>query len=218
MKALVNLDINLESKAVVELLISKLLPGALVERTSEPNVKHRVIGYNMEEGKGYAIITTDDADFFGWGFFSPGDSVIIQGYEEVRKVYASLRAITVSDDLADYIEEQVATMEPRALDPMGSIFNLNDPRVVEALGTLLVGVHAEVGTTGYRGVVTEVNGSEAKLSTAEPMSLTQSEAKLATAEPLSLTQSDPGEEETDTDADDELFTFNIGELKVFKSY
>ena len=197
-----NLDINLESKAVVELLISKLLPGALVERTSEPNVKHRVIGYNMEEGKGYAIITTDDADFFGWGFFSPGDSVIIQGYEEVRKSYVSSGMIAVSDDLADYIEEQVAAMKPATLDPLGSIFNLNDPRVVEALGILLVGVSAEVGETGSRRVVMEVNGLEAKLSTEEPMSFAQSDPEEEEAGPL----------------DDEPLTFNISELKIFKSY
>lgn len=200
MKALEDLSIDLDSKEVVELLISKLLPGALVERTETPGVKHRVIGYNKD--KWYVILTTDDADELGWHSFSPGDSVTIQGYEEVRKVYVSLGVITVSDDLADYIEEQVASMKPRTLDPLGSIFNLNDPRVVEALGTLLVGVNAEVGTTGYRGVITEVNGSEAKLSTAEPMS---------------LTQSDPVEEGADS-LDDELPTFNISLLRVLKSY
>ena len=203
MKALADLNINLDSKAVVDLLISKLLPGALVERKETPGVKQRVVGYRKDEGRKYIILTTDDTDGYAWGSFSPSDSVTMQGYGETRKVYAYLEIISVSDDLADYIEEQVAAMKPRTSDPLGSIFNLNDPRVVEALGTLLVGVSAEVIATGSRGVITEVNGLEAKLSTAEPMS---------------LTQSDLGEEETDADADDELSTFNIGTLKVFKSY
>ena len=201
MKALADLNIDLESKAVVELLISKLLPGALVERKETPGVKQRVVGYNMS-GE-HLIITTGEADLFGWAFFSPDDTVTMQGYGEIRKVYAYLEIISVSDDLADYIEEQVATMKPRTLGPLGSIFNLNDPRVVEALGILLVGVSAEVGETGPRRVVMEVNGLEAKLSTEEPMS---------------LAQSDPVEGETDADADDGLLTFNISELKVFKSY
>lgn len=199
MKALEDLSIDLDSKEVVELLISKLLPGALVEREGKPNVKHRVTGYNKEAG--YVIITTDDADEFGWCSFSPGDSATIQGYEEVKKVYEYWKMITVSDDLADYIEEQVAAMKPKTLDPLSSIFNLNDPRVVEALGTLLVGVSAEVAATGSNGVIMEVDGFEAKLSMAEP---------------LSLTQSDPIEGETATDG--EFSTFNISELKVFKSY
>ena len=200
MKALKDLNIDLGSEAVVELLISKLLPGALVERKGETNVKQRVIGYHKEI-KGCIILTTDEADSFGWYSLPPCDVVTIQGYEEVRKAYISSGMIAVSDDLADYIVEQVAAMKPRTLDPLGSIFNLNDPRVVEALGTLLVGVSAEVVATGSRGVIMEVNGLE---------------AKLATAEPMSLTQSDPGDEETDADADDIPSTFNISELKVFK--
>ena len=206
MKALEDLNIDLSSKEVVELLISKLLPGALVEHEETPGVKQRVVGYRKEEeGRAYIILTTDDADTLGWRFFAPLDSATIQGYGEVRKVYASLRMITVSDDLAYYIEEQVATMGPRALDPLGSIFNLNDPSVVEALGTLLVGVSAEVVTTGSRGVITGVN---------------RLEAKLAMAEPMSLAQSDPveGETDADADADDELPTFNIGLLRILKSY
>ena len=201
MKALEDLNIDLSSKEVAELLISKLLPGALVERTGTPGFKQRVVGYTKDGEGEFIIITTNDTDSCGWCSFSPSDSVIIQGYEEARKTYAYLEIIAVSDDLADYIEEQVATMKPRTLDPLGSIFNLNDPRVVEALGTLLVGVSAEVVATGSRGVITEVNGLE---------------AKLATAEPMSISQSDPGEEETD--ADEGLSTFNIGILKVFKSY
>ena len=207
MKALTDLNIDLDSKEVVELLISKLLPGALVEHKETPGFKQRVIGYRKEEeeGREYITLTTNDTDSYAWCFFSPSDSVTIQGYEEARKKYVLLGMIAVSDDLADYIEEQVATMKPRVLDPLGSIFNLNDPRVVEALGTLLVGVSAEVGETGSRGVVMEVNGLEAKLSTAEPMS---------------LAQSDPveGEADADADADDGLATFNISSLKVFKSY
>ena len=201
MKALVDLSIDLDSKEVVELLISKLLPGALVERTGTPGFKQRVVGYHKEI-KGCVILTTDGADSFGWYSLPPCDVVTIRGYEEARKVYERLETIAVSDDLADYIEEQVATMKPRTLDPLGSIFNLNDPRVVEALGTLLVGVSAEA--EGFRGVIMEVDGLEAKLSTA--------------GVPLSLTQSDPVEEEADADADDEPLTFNISELKVFKSY
>lgn len=196
MKALADLNINLDSEAVVELLISKLLPGALVERTETPGVKQRVIGYHKEI-RGWIILTTNEADRFGWYSLPPCDVVTIQGYEEARKVYERLEMITVSDDLADYIEEQVATMEPRTLDPLSSIFNLNDPRVVEALGTLLVGISAEA--EGSEGVVVEVNGLE---------------AKLVTAKPLSLAQSDPVEGEAD--ADNEPSTFNIGELKVFK--
>ena len=109
MKALADLNINLDSKAVAELLISKLLPGALVGCVRDPNVKHRVIGYNKEEG--VIITTTDDAYMPGWCSFTPLDVVVIQGYEDVRKVYEYLDTIAVSDDLADYIEEQVATMK-----------------------------------------------------------------------------------------------------------
>ena len=110
MKSLVDLDINLESKAVVELLNSVLLPGALVERTGTPGFKQRVIGYHKEI-RGRIILTTDEADSFGWYSLPPCDVVTIQGYEEARKVYERLEIITVSDDLADYIEEQVAAME-----------------------------------------------------------------------------------------------------------
>ena len=203
MKALADLNIDLNSKEVVELLISKLLPGALVERTGTPGFKQRVVGYTKDGEGEFIIITTNDTDGCGWRSFSPSDSVTIQGYEEARKTYSYLEIVAVPDDLADYIEEQVAAMKPRTLDPLGSIFNLNDPRVVEALGILLVGVSTEVGETGPRRVVMEVNGLEAKLSTVEPMS---------------LAQSDPEEREADADADDEPLTCNISELKVFKSY
>ena len=110
MKALADLNIDLDSKAIVELLISRLLPGAYVEWEGEPYVKHRVVGYNKEE-EGVIITTTDDAYMPGWRSFSSDDTVAIQGYEGIRKVYAYLDTITVSDDLADRIEEQVAAMK-----------------------------------------------------------------------------------------------------------
>ena len=110
MKALADLNIDLDSKAVAELLVSKLLPGALVGHLGIPGVKHRVIGYNKEDD-GVIITTTVEAYMPGWCSFTPRDMVVIQGYEEVRKVYEYLDMIAVSDDLADYIEEQVAAME-----------------------------------------------------------------------------------------------------------
>ena len=98
-------------KEVVELLLCKLLPGALVCRGREPNVKHKVIGYNKKE-KGGIIVMTDDGCEPGEHFI-PNDTIVIQGYEEARRVYEYLEWTTVSDDLADYIEEKVATMNKK---------------------------------------------------------------------------------------------------------